>query len=332
MTKLYFFPPYLKKNPDTNPYSTYYKESLSRNFDVVEKDYLQDGYARFAFVKKAFLADVYVLNWIESIGKGLKNLPLFLASYLGIIIIMLRRKKIVWMFHNIHPHTGENYYTRVIQNLLYRRSKVIISHSREAQCYAETKAKCKVYYRCHPVKPISLPENKLANEFDVLIWGAILPYKGVGEFLSIPEVRNSSLRIRVIGKCKDNDLQQTILSCCNEHISFDNRFASIEELCDLCQKAKFVLFPYLPGSVSSSGALIDTIAMGGTPVGPNIGAFKDLADENVCITYENSNGMMQILNGTGTISDDARAEFLKNNSWEKFGEFVYRVAIDENNN
>lgn len=325
MQKLYFFPPFLERTPDTNPYSGNYKESLCRFFDVVEKDYKHKGFARVAFVQKAFLADVYVLNWIESVGKGIKNLPLFLASYLGILIILLRRKKIVWMLHNIHPHSGENFYSKALQNLLYKHSTAIVTHSKAAKEYAERRATCRVEYVCHPV--IKYPQNSQnKKDIDILIWGAILPYKGIGEFITLPEVQDSSLVIKIVGKCKDSTLYDTITSCCNSHISFENRFAEIDDLVKLCQRSRFVLFPYLTESVSSSGALIDTVAMGGTPVGPSVGAFKDLEEEGVCITYRDKSDMLRVLSNNATISEKARRSFIENNSWESLGEKIYNIV------
>ncbi|WP_194968036.1 hypothetical protein [Klebsiella pneumoniae] len=44
----------------------------------------------------------------------------------------------------------------------------------------------------------------------------------------------------------------------------------------LIEDSKCVLFPYKSGSISSSGALMDTIALGGVAIGPDVGAFKDL--------------------------------------------------------
>lgn len=331
MLKLYYFPPYIEKNLDTNPYSSNFKEALSHYFDVIEKDYKHKGLARISFIQKAFLADVYVLNWVESIGKGIKNLPLFLASYLGVLIILIRRKKIIWMFHNIHPHSGENYYSRTIQSLLYNHSTAIVSHSKEAMTYAKSRAKCRVDYVCHPVTRFT--HGKVANRnCDILIWGAILPYKGIAEFVSLPEIQASPLDIRIIGKCKDSDLEKKISSFCNEHISFENRFADIDELSELCKSSKFVLFPYLSESVSSSGALIDTVAMGGTPVGPCVGAFKDLEYEGVCFTYKDKASMLRLLQENITINDKARNLFIDNNSWEALGKRIFNIVNNENDN
>lgn len=322
MLKLYYFPPYLENNPDTNPYSSNYKESLSQFFNVIEKDRKHKGFARVSLVHKAFLADVYVLNWIESINKGIKNLPLFLASYLGILIILCRRKKIVWMLHNIHPHSGENMFTRAVQTLLYKYSTVIVTHSNEAKDYAKTRASCNVEYVCHPVKMVA-QSVKCIKDMDILIWGAILPYKGVPEFLSLSEIQNSSLVVKIVGKCNDKLLAERITCHCNDHITFENRFAEKEELLELCQRARYVVFPYLTESVSSSGALIDTIAMGGIPIGPNVGAFKDLADEGVCLTYSNKTELLHLLNDNHSISEDARTLFVQKNSWGLMGKKIY---------
>jgi hypothetical protein len=76
--------------------------------------------------------------------------------------------------------------------------------------------------------------------------------------------------------------------------SFENNRASFEEIAWYCTHCHYVLFPYLRGSISSSGLLIDTVAMGGTPIGPALGAFKDLSDEGVCLIYNSIQEMVSI--------------------------------------
>ena len=149
---------------------------------------------------------------------------------------------------------------------------------------------------------------------EILIWGNILPYKGVLEFISSPAVRVAGLNVRIVGRCKDpgmaKDIEKAVAECdsaefvgsysngsesLRSKIIFENRAADFDELASLVSSSKFVLFPYLPGSVSSSGVLMDTLAMGGNPVGPAVGAFADLSRENVCFVYGSEAEMIEIL-------------------------------------
>ena len=62
--------------------------------------------------------------------------------------------------------------------------------------------------------------------------------------------------------------------------------------------------------------------MNGIPVGPNKGAFIDLAKENLCITYNNYNELFKILSENKLVNHNNNKSFIENNSWEKFGTFL----------
>lgn len=315
MKKCVFFPFSTK----SNPYCENYRNALLEYVEVINQDRKYEGNIRYQLLKSSFSADIYILNWLESISWGIKGLFLLLFSYISLLIIWLRGKKIIWMFHNIHPHSGENLYSQIIQDFLFKRSTCIITHSKEAMDYAKRKASCPVYYFCHPVthKEYQLTEKCAC---DVFIWGLILPYKGIPEFLNL--VQGLDYTIRIIGQCKSPELEKRIDEMCGEKIVFENRRADFDEIASWCQASRFVVFPYIGNSISSSGALIDTITMGGIPVGPNCGAFRDLETEGVCLTYNDESGLLNILQGNKTISQDARSAFQNKYSWTAYAEFV----------
>ena len=167
----------------------------------------------------------------------------------------------------------------------------------------------------------------------MFIWGAIYDYKGVYEFISQPNILNSKIKIFIMGIAKDNGLSEKIKSCCNDHIFFDERRADFDEIAAYCKASQYVLFPYVGESVSSSGALIDSLVFGGTPVGPNRGSFQDLASVGMCFTYNNYDELLKILLSKSTIDNCQREKFINNNSWEKFADFIHekigcnRIAI-----
>ena len=249
----------------------------------------------------------------------------FIIALVSIAIIIIRKKKIIWIFHNIIPHQGSNYKSKIIQHILFKNSNLIITHSKEAKQHVSKKSHKNIIYRCHPIKELTnyVSTNKKFIGFDILIWGSILPYKGIKEFISLNEIQKSSLKILILGKCDDTQLNIDINHYCNSNITFENRKADFNELKEIMKNVKYVLFPYIGNSISSSGAVMDTIALGGIPIAPNIGAFKDLKEEGVCITYTSYDNLIEILKTPQNISKSQISLFIQNNNWESFTNCLY---------
>lgn len=326
--RVYYFPP-AGKGGYPNPYSLNFKQALQSYFEVLDKENKPSLMSGLSLLFYAFRADIYILNWIEGIIFHRLGIVQYALARLSIWMIKRRKKKIVWMFHNIHPHQGENYFSRQMQKVLYKSANLIVSHSREAADYASKNAGKRVLYVCHPVKPLSVVPLRTDIVMDVLIWGAIFPYKGVKEFLQELQSRNLGLKVYIVGKCADQHLADSIDRLCGEKIIFENRRASFEELAGLMQSCKYVLFPYVGDCVSSSGALIDTIVLGGYPVGPDKGAFRDLAAEGVCSIYRDYDDLFTLLKRERTGELQA-ADFIKRNSWEAFAEYLFNRISNAN--
>lgn len=321
-SRVYYYPP-ASKGGYANPYSSNFKQALGKYFEVLDKENKPSIALGLSFFLNAFRADIYVINWLESVVFLSLGRLQYIFARLGLWIIKLRKKKIVWMFHNIHPHQGENILSRKIQAILFDSADLVVSHSQEAAAFAKDKAKGEVLYVCHPVKFLKIKPIDVTEHSDVLIWGTIAPYKGVEEFLQEVQRRNIDLTIRIIGKCNDAVLADSIRKLCDKNVSFENRRVSFEELAGLMQHINYVLFPYTGDCVSSSGALIDTIVLGGYPIGPDKGAFKDLSQEGVCRVYQDYDELFSILSQPTSLNKLEREEFIKQNSWENFADFLY---------
>jgi len=322
--KVYYFPPEDRKNGYKNPYSINFLESIKPYFRIVNKrsqiyKILPKG-LNLAFMSCS--ANIYIISWLESICFGKIALLQFISSIIALNILKIRKVKIIWIYHNIHPHQGNNRLSKAIQTFLFNNSSLIISHSIEASNYAKKFAKCPVIYKCHPIKKIETKKYNNIIDHDIFIWGSILPYKGILEFIIEHRKRQSQLTVYILGKCNDITLSKSINEACNQYIIYENRIADFSEIASNIQKSKFILFPYIGDCISSSGALIDTIAMNGIPVGPNKGAFIDLAKENLCITYNNYNELFKILSENKLVNHNNNKSFIENNSWEKFGTFL----------
>lgn len=321
--KVFVYPTGGQGPVSSNPYIRNMKETMARNFELVEPRYRVKLPRMLVFLLNSFKADVYVLNWIEDSAVERGGLTGALMSLTGLYIAKLRKAKLVWIFHNIHSHAGETAWTRRFRLFLFKNASLIIAHSREAETYAIQQSKCPVYFKHHPLKVVDYGKCQTeVDDCDFFYWSTILPYKGVVEFLSAPSCLCSGRKIILIGKCKDDELSNKIESLTNHNIKYENRNADFSEIAAYCQNAKYVIFPYVGDSISSSGVLIDTLLMGGTPVGPNRGAFADLAAIGCCITYNNIDEVFNL-----PVEDNQRLRldpikinaFIKENSWDAFG-------------
>ena len=293
---IYVYPSISTSSANMNPYIVNLRNSLETHFNVLSKRNKLSLPLSCIFFSQSWKADAYILNWIENAASSRLNFINALMCLLGLYVIKCRNKMIVWMFHNIHPHDGESFWSKRIKYFLFNNSTIIISHSKEGADYAKQYAKCPVYFKNHPVEPIDYGKwEGETPECDFLYWSSVLPYKGLAEFLAHPLCRLSGKKIIAIGKCNDPILSKKIKALTNNNIVYENRTAEFAEIAALCKKAKYVIFPYIGESISSSGVLMDTLLMGGTPVGPDRGAFADLAELGCCITYNNIDDVFKII-------------------------------------
>lgn len=323
MKRLYFFPP-RPKGGYPNPYCQNFKNALSQHYQVLDNGDSECGVSALGLLRYSFRADVYVLNWIENMVFHRLGCLQFAVAFLALCIITVRRKPIVWVLHNIVPHQGHTFSTRFVYRFMFRYARLVIAHSREAEQYAVAHAHGRVVYECHPIVPIDVNPMQ-TDHHDLLIWGTIDPYKGVVEFISSKEVRDSHLDIMIAGRCKDKDLERQIDALTNEHIRFENRRVSFDEIAGLVRNSRYVVFPYIGNSISSSGVLIDTLVLGGTPIGPDKGAFRDLADEGVCLIYRDFSHLLELVAQHASLDNDNRTAFLANHTWKEFASHIHQL-------
>ena len=355
--RIYVSPSANRKSGYPNRYFVMLKENLAEYFEVLDasnEPYLTQGWA---LLKHSFKADIFLLSFVETIAFHKLAFAQYLMVRLSLLIMRLRRKEIVFIFHNPRPHKGENWMSRSLTKAQLIQACLVISHSCETASFARgllSEYGCspdKVRYICHPVvepspdfwvSSVSGADSPFGptRSDEILIWGNILPYKGVLEFVSSPAVRCAGLKVRIVGSCKDvslaSDIEKAVAECDSEEflgsyaggsetlrseIVFENRSADFDDLANLVKSSRFVLFPYLPGSVSSSGVLMDTLTMGGNPVGPAIGAFADLARENVCLVYGSEAEMIEILRSDRSLNPEVLRDFISRNSWHAYAKF-----------
>jgi glycosyltransferase involved in cell wall biosynthesis len=213
---------------------------------------------------------------------------------------------------------------------MMKRSDLIITHSSNgvSLIHEYVHDKKHVFFFPHPVTG-SLTFAKVPKEYDILIWGSLVPYKGIDLFLDYLLKNNlqEKYSIRIVGKCNDVEYLNKLNAFSNHHIQIENRFIDEEDLQKMMSLSRIVLFSYNSDSILSSGALAESVSYGATVVGPHKAAFKDLANLKYVFSYQNFNQLIDLINniisGKKTIPEKRFVQYLSEFHWSEFAKKLH---------
>lgn len=273
------------------------------------------------YLKKA---DVFYFNFIEDLYKRKYGLIQFIAFPFIVALLKLFRKKIIWTKHDVSSHSnGLKIPYKIIDGLLENSATTIVIHTEETYKYISEKRHSKCKYIFHPFNREYYCHSNEGIKYDVLIWGAMQPYKGILEFVQFYQSSNLSLRIKIIGFFASKEYYNQVKKHCDNTINLEDRFVSKDELRELHEQSKYVLFTYNGASVLNSAALVESLSLGNCIIGPNVGAFKELKEKNLVLSYDRLNDIYSILTKTHNICASDVADFIKNNSWSGYSNKLF---------
>ncbi|MGD2033589.1 MAG: glycosyltransferase, partial [Bacteroidales bacterium] len=280
--------------------------------------------------------DYLFLNWIEDLPdkKAGWIQSLFFISIMPLLKAM--KIKIIWTMHNKQSHYSSNRFLKAyLFRFVLRHSDSIITHSNEGVRYFsgfKIGKPEKIRYFPHPLEK-KYAKIKKEKPVDILIWGSLIPYKGIDKFLKYlyDNGLENKYKIVLAGKVNPEEYLSTIQSYCNDNIRLDNRYIPEKELKALISGSKVILFTYEKDSVLSSGALMDSLSYGGFVIGPSTGAFRDLQEEGLIKTYSHYDEIIQILNDNKFAQvkkTDKLESFIRTNSWPEFSSKVSKWILN----
>jgi glycosyltransferase involved in cell wall biosynthesis len=337
LKKVYFYPISARNDKivSFNPYTFDFVDSIEQYFTVVNKG-KPSTRGIFDIYKYIFRIDYIIFNWIEDLPEKKGGFIQTVFFFLLMAICKLIGNKTIWVMHNRLSHSRKHKWMKnLIFNQLIRHSDIILTHSSEGISYGESMrkdSKNRIHYFPHPVKD-RRKSSSSATGYDILIWGTISPYKGILEFLQALHnaKKEKSYRILIIGKSNANEYFDSLVKYSSNNITIKEAFMDDDSLQELIGQSKIVLFTYAKSSILSSGALMDSIGFGGNVVGPNVGAFADLAKEGIINTYRESDEMFSVIDAVLAKKDDTKNpqidQFLVENSWNKFAAYIHRIAM-----
>ncbi len=328
-SKAYIYPRTSRSKKITNnPYLNNFLESIHDEYEFVNKDRPSDK-GIFDLIRYAGKISFLFLNWIEDLPDKKMGYSQSLVFLTILRLKSLLGLKVVWTIHNKISHfPGNLFLKKIIFRSLLKRSDLLITHAKEGISFAEKMlpgVSSRIFYFPHPIIPFPKPSIPQERKYDILIWGALSPYKGIHTFFEFLQSQEalSSYRILVIGKASSEEFFNTLRSYQRDNITIRNEFVDMEELSLLIQQSAVILFTYSGDSVLSSGALIDSIAHQTMVVGPDVGAFKEMGDLGIIRTYHEFDELHSIIGSVKEakyyIDKDKIASFITAHSWDEFG-------------
>ncbi|MFC3120824.1 hypothetical protein [Agaribacter flavus] len=200
---------------------------------------------------------VLILNWFEDrVSYRSSALLEIIKSTFILIVCRFKFRKIIWVRHNLNPHSGKAFrWFSLLRKLLSSFSDAVVAHRPTQQLDIE--------YIPHPLYlPKAVLVSRASATAPFLIVGVVKKYKGIVELLS---VWPANLTIRVVGKCSDSDLEKeihTVIQSRKLNCTFVNAFLSAEELEREIKSAKFVVLPHADNSMLVTGVYFHAISLG----------------------------------------------------------------------
>lgn len=335
MKKIYLYPISGRAGDDAvNPYMGNLTEALKKNFTVVNAAF-PSTIGIFDILKYLRQVDAVYFNWSEELpslsrGRIQGIFFLLLLQYLKHSSI-----KVIWTLHNKESHFKKNrFLKKSLFNQMLNKSDVILTHAQEGlELIPDGKTS---FFAHHPVSnAYSLPEKQKEYSYDMIIWGAISPYKGISAFLKFLEERDlfPEYRILLAGRITTPDLAAELEAYGQKYDNLEiiDEFVETDRLIELIQVSKITLFTYHSDSVLSSGALMDSLTYGATILGPGVGAFKDLSELGLIETYTDFNSLVAKADFLLNSPEENKTrklmltEFMETNSWSQFSNILLKL-------
>lgn len=328
------------KSPTKNPYIDDLINSLEENGHVItnKNQFSKIGLFNIIFYLKK--SDAIYFNWIEDLISTRFGFLQSIYVYFCCFIFKLMGKKIIWTLHNKISHSKEYLFFKLINTyFLLNYSDIVITHSKDGVDFSKHFLKDEnknITFIHHPIYNNLSKNAEKTKEFkyDILIWGAITPYKGVDKFLNYLERNNllNKYKICILGKIKNNHLKKEILRYKSRNVEVINEFVDDKKLEGYILVSKIVLFTYTPTNTFASGSLMMSLSYGSNIIGPNVGSFKDLSEEKLIKIFNSYNDLINKIDLSLNAQKndlDLVNKFIKINSWNSFGKELSRLLKKE---
>ena len=163
-----------------NPYIDYLKQALDENGFEVDSSVAHSAFPDL--LRKGLFADTVILNWIENLPSRRFGILQTILLMAWLPLLKIFRVKIIWIKHNKVSHTKKWFgISKRIQQTLSRQADHIIIHAADAGITDPSKTLLIPHPSNIAPDDILRASEQATPVIDLLIWGSLLPYKGVLE-------------------------------------------------------------------------------------------------------------------------------------------------------
>ena len=320
--KTYIYPTYTpSRDKSGNLYIKHFHEAFEKDasYKVVNR-FWQLGIASLFFNLDA---ELLIIQWVDLIPNKSFGKIQFLFFLILMTLARFLRKKIVWVLHNKHAHSGKSKLVDAGMKYMAKSSMVVLVHSEDGVTFFDEtfpyyKGKC--CYIPHPVYSSKIYETK-SIEYDYIIWGGIDKRKNILEFVETAKSMTffDDKKILICGRCSNDAYDELLKTSMNgkDNFVYINKFLSDAELVDYISKSRCILFTYNPDSMLSSGALIYSLNFCKPIIGPNVGNFRDMQRVVSCYDSFQDIPLLQMDYDYKYIMS-----YISNNTWDRFPQKV----------
>ena len=315
-----------------NPYLIDFMDSMTHTIYFVNREF-PSGCGILNLIKYLNAIDLIFFNWVEDLPDRLGGIAQVFLLFFLLMFFRAKNIHVIWTVHNKFSHESRNLFIKKnIFRMMLRFSDLIITHSAEGVAFIKEnsfQAAKKAIYLPHPVTIREYP-TRSKKKYDIFIWGAMHPYKGILEFVTYcsehPGARN--IKVLIAGKFTDKKYYSRVSRHKSANTEIINSFIDKAQIAEYTSLSRYVLFPYSGKCVLSSGALMDSVGMLANIIGPQKGAFADLADLGIISVYDKFSDILDILREGDDFNKMRRqqlAAFANNNNWDKFGKTILEL-------
>jgi len=261
--------------------------------------------------------EIVHLHWLHRFyheRDAVRSLLKSIKFIIGLLVLKLMGKKIVWTVHNLESHEASYPLSdRVCNYCVAQLADAIITHSKAAREKVEEKFNVKSldkvfvvphgnYITCYKNqisrqearKILGIPESSVV----FLFLGLVRPYKGVSELLqAVKELNSDEVYLIIAGKSRDNELVYKIHRGIgdSENIKFVPKFIPDDEIQVYMNACDAVPLPYR--DFLTSGAVLLAISFGRACIAPRKGFIGEVLDNEGSFLYapEAEDGLFQAL-------------------------------------
>jgi beta-1,4-mannosyltransferase len=281
------------------------------------------------------------LSYDSSVPRA-KLLSLYVSLY-NIWCLKVLGFRIVWTVHNVLPHEHLTSNDRLVASYLSRSARAKIVHSQRTIAQMRglglNVANCTViphgnYIGAYPDRMSRVDarrELRLVNEFVVLFFGAVRPYKGVDELLDVwEEVHGHERLLMIAGEVAQPATRRRIVDAQYFGVRLCDGYQSNFDVERLFKACDVVCLPFR--RITTSGSALLALSFGKPIIAPREGALMDFP-RDVGYLYDRTSAgalkesLLRAMSNRDEVEECGRhaKEYARTLSWKKIGEDTYGV-------